>query len=74
VRVFRVLLSAFVRGRVYLHFGDAAEAERALRAAGFKTALVRPAADAAGTERGRGRDLANILEASITLPPEASTA
>lgn len=74
VRVFRVLLSAFVRGRVYLHFGDAAEAERALRAAGFRTALVRPAADAAGAERGRGRDLANILEASITLPPEASTA
>jgi O-methyltransferase involved in polyketide biosynthesis len=74
VRVFRVLLSAFVRGRVYLHFGDAAEAERALRTAGFRTALVRPAADAAGIERGRGRDLANILEASITLPPEASTA
>jgi O-methyltransferase involved in polyketide biosynthesis len=74
VRVFRLLLSAFVRGRVYLHFGDAAEAERALRAAGFGTALVRPAAEVADADSWQGGDLANILEASITLPPEASTA
>ena len=35
VRAFRVMLSAFVRGRVHLHFTDAAEAEAELRGAGF---------------------------------------
>ena len=70
VRAFRLGLSAFVRGRVYLHFADAAEAERELVAAGFGAARVRPAVEVAGERRGRG--LANILEASITLPPEAS--
>jgi O-methyltransferase involved in polyketide biosynthesis len=75
VRVFRLLLSAFVRGRVYLHFSDAREAEAALAAAGFASAEVRPALDAvrAGEGHARGGRLANILEASITLPPEAST-
>ena len=74
VRAFRMLLSAFVRGRVYLHFEDAEEAEASLIAAGFGAARVRPAADVTGGDRGRGGRLANILEASITLPPEASTA
>ncbi|HTP22245.1 MAG TPA: class I SAM-dependent methyltransferase [Solirubrobacteraceae bacterium] len=75
VRVFRVMLSAFVRGRVYLHFSDAPEAEAALVAAGFGAARVTPAADVAGDDhRERGSRLANILEASINLPPEASTA
>ena len=74
VRVFRVLLSAFVRGRVYLHFSDAAR-PRALATAGFASAAVRPAVDVigAGDDGGREGRLANILEASITLPPEAST-
>jgi O-methyltransferase involved in polyketide biosynthesis len=44
VRAFRVLLSTFVRGRVYQHFADAGEAESALREAGFSTASVLPAA------------------------------
>jgi O-methyltransferase involved in polyketide biosynthesis len=66
VRAFRLLLSGFVRGRVYLHFEDAAEAEAALRAAGFATAQVQPAADVVGRGEGRGSRLANILEASIT--------
>jgi O-methyltransferase involved in polyketide biosynthesis len=67
VRAFRLLLSAFVRGRVYLHFTDAAEAEAALRAAGFGTARVGPAADVIeSAETGRGSRLANILEASTT--------
>ena len=74
VRAFRVLLSAFVRGRVYLHFTDAAEAEEALVAAGFGAARVCPAVEVTGGNRERGSRLANILEASITLPPEASTA
>ena len=46
VRAFRLALSAFVRGRVYLHFSDAAEAERELVAAGFRVAERPP---------GRGR-------------------
>ncbi|HEV3055343.1 MAG TPA: class I SAM-dependent methyltransferase [Solirubrobacteraceae bacterium] len=75
VRVFRLLLSAFVRGRLYLHFSDAREAEAALAVAGFALAEVRPGIDVieAGADREPGSRLANILEASITLPPEAST-
>jgi O-methyltransferase involved in polyketide biosynthesis len=77
VRAFRLALSAFVRGRVYLHFQDARDAEAELAAAGFGTARVRPAADVTADivdgDRGRGSGLANILEASITLPPEART-
>ena len=75
VRVFRLLLSAFVRGPVYLHFSDARQAEAALATAGFASAEVRPAFDVigAGDDGGREGRLANILEASITLPPEAST-
>jgi O-methyltransferase involved in polyketide biosynthesis len=74
-RVFRLLLSAFVRGRVYLHFSDARDAEAALATAGFGSAEVWPALDVVGASEGEGRGgrLANILEASITLPPEAST-
>ena len=74
VRAFRLMLSAFVRGRVYLHFDDASEAEAALTAAGFASAEVRPALDVtrARDDRGRGGRLANILEASINEPPEAS--
>ncbi|HTX10183.1 MAG TPA: class I SAM-dependent methyltransferase [Solirubrobacteraceae bacterium] len=66
VRVFRVALSAFVRGRVYLHFSDASQAERALVAAGFATAKVRRAIDVSGRAASRGSRLANILEASTT--------
>jgi O-methyltransferase involved in polyketide biosynthesis len=66
VQAFRLLLSAFVRGRVYLHFDDADGAEAALRAAGFASAQVQPAADVVGRGEGRGGRLANILEASIT--------
>ena len=75
VRLFRLMLSAFVRGRVYLHFSDARDAEAALTAAGFGSAAVRPALDVIGAreDQERGGRLANILEASITLPPEAST-
>jgi O-methyltransferase involved in polyketide biosynthesis len=73
VRVFRLLLSAFVRGRVYLHFSGAGEAEKALLAAGFRDAHVGPALEVTGDDRDPGSRLANILEASTTLPPEAST-
>lgn len=40
-KVFLPLLSAFVRGRVHLHFADAAEATAALRTAGFARAELR---------------------------------
>jgi O-methyltransferase involved in polyketide biosynthesis len=65
VRAFRVLLSGFVRGRVYLHFSDAAEAELALARAGFKHAEVVPAAGQnADHGRERGGRMAHILDAS----------
>ncbi len=43
VRAFRIVLSAFVRGRVYLHFSDAEDAEAHLLEAGFDHASVIPA-------------------------------
>lgn len=62
VRGFRLALSAFVRGRVYLHFADAADAEAQLRACGFDAAAVRPAAELRADRSGA--QLAHILEAS----------
>jgi O-methyltransferase involved in polyketide biosynthesis len=64
VRAFRLLLSAFVRGRVYLHFEDAAGAEAVLRAKGFAAAEVRPGVDVVAGGRDVGARLAHILEAS----------
>ncbi len=64
VRAFRVLLSAFVRGRVYLHFEEASEAEAGLLAAGFAAAEVDRAVDVIGAGRDAGARLAHILEAS----------
>jgi O-methyltransferase involved in polyketide biosynthesis len=66
IRAFRVLLSAFVRGRVHLHFSSAADAEAALRAAGFDSAEVRRATDLVPDSRGPGSCLVHILEASTT--------
>jgi hypothetical protein len=64
VRAFRVALSAFVRGRVYLHFGDAADAEARLRECGFAAASVRPAGQLVTVPGDPGSGLAHILEAS----------
>ncbi len=64
VRAFRVLLSAFVRGQVFLHWGSAAQAREALRAAGFTSAEVHRAATLAPEARGPGAGLAHIIEAS----------
>jgi O-methyltransferase involved in polyketide biosynthesis len=66
VRFFRQLLGAFVRGEVYLHFDGAAEAEAALRAAGFASAAVRRAADIVELSGAQARSTAHILEASTT--------
>lgn len=67
IRGFRVVLSAFVRGRVHLHFQTAAEGEAALRRAGFERASVERAALIAGTDApgaDPGARLAHIIEAS----------
>jgi O-methyltransferase involved in polyketide biosynthesis len=64
VRAFRVLLSAFVRGRVHLHFADAQEAQEALRRAGFASARIHRAADLVGDDHGAGRALAHTVEAA----------
>jgi len=64
VRLFRRLLGAFVRGRVYLHFHSADEAEAALLDAGFRSAAVRRAGDMVGLPRAQQRSAAHILEAS----------
>lgn len=64
VRAFRVLLSAFVRGRVFLHWGDARQAREALRAAGFESASVHRAATLAPEAQGPGAGMAHIIEAS----------
>ena len=64
VRAFRVLLSAFVRGRVHLHFETAPEAESALRAAGFASATLHSAPSVVPETRGPGSGWAHIIEAS----------
>ncbi len=65
VRAFRKLLSAFVRGRVYLHYDTAEQAVAAVEAAGFARARLYVAGDLAGPEaRDPGARLAHILEAS----------
>ena len=64
------LLSAFVRGRVHLHFGSTDEAIQALQDVGFDTALLHSPADFATTFR-ECRDLAarlvRIVEATVTV-------
>jgi O-methyltransferase involved in polyketide biosynthesis len=64
VRAFRVLLGAFVRGRVHLHFRDPGEVVDALQAAGFARAEVRPAFAVAGLSSHPGTRLAYVLEAT----------
>ncbi len=66
VRLFRLGLGAFVRGRVYLHFDEPGDAEERLRACGFATASVRPAARLAELPIESQGSMAHILEASIT--------
>jgi O-methyltransferase involved in polyketide biosynthesis len=73
VRAFRLMLSVFVRGGVYLHFSGAGEAEAALKDCGFASAHVRRAVDVTGRGDGPGSRLANLLEASTNSSPEAAT-
>jgi O-methyltransferase involved in polyketide biosynthesis len=63
-RAFRVVLEAFVRGRVYIHFADCAAAEAALAGAGFSSASVLPAARRVpGT--GEGGERVQAIEAFV---------
>lgn len=64
VRGFRLLLSAFVRGRVHLHFDGPAAVTAALSAAGFDSSEVVPASSLVRAEGDPGGALAHILEAS----------
>jgi O-methyltransferase involved in polyketide biosynthesis len=66
IRAFRVLLSAFVRGSVHLHFDTADEAMALLRSAGFEEVEVCRAEELLGGEarRGAGSQLVHIIEAS----------
>jgi O-methyltransferase involved in polyketide biosynthesis len=64
VRIFRVLLSAFVRGQVHLHFDTTAEVEAAVREAGFASAELRRGAAIVPSVRGPGSGMVHILEAS----------
>ena len=63
VRAFRVLLSAFVRGRVHLHFDSPGDVVNALQDSGFTGARVRLAAELAGEPGSTyASRLAHILE------------
>jgi hypothetical protein len=65
MRGFRVVLGAFVRGRVYLHFDGEAEARAALEAAGFATVAIKPAVEIVPEALHRaGSGLVHIIEAS----------
>jgi O-methyltransferase involved in polyketide biosynthesis len=76
VTAFRQLLSAFVRGRVYVHFNTAEQAVAAVRAAGFAEAKVHRAADLAGAAREPGAETARDAaarqprDAAARQPPE----
>jgi O-methyltransferase involved in polyketide biosynthesis len=64
VRVFRILLSIFVRGRVHLHFDSPGDVVDALQASGFTGARVKLAAELAGEGSSNyASRLAHILEA-----------
>lgn len=64
IRAFRVVLSAFVRGSVHLHFEDAQDAVAGLRGAGFDGAEIIAASDLGVAEPQGGAQLVHIIEAS----------
>jgi O-methyltransferase involved in polyketide biosynthesis len=66
VRVFRGVLSMFVRGAVHTHFADQPAAVSALERAGFKEAAIRRAMDLAETNGVRetpGARMAHVVHA-----------
>jgi O-methyltransferase involved in polyketide biosynthesis len=71
VRVFRVVLSAFVRGRVYVHFADASDAESALLEAGFSSASVLQAAACQVPPAEGDGELVRVADAVVQPQPRA---
>jgi O-methyltransferase involved in polyketide biosynthesis len=66
-RTFRLMLSAFVRGWVHLHFSSGHEAEAALRADGFRAASFMPAVEVVpDAARRPGSARAHVVEAWAT--------
>jgi O-methyltransferase involved in polyketide biosynthesis len=63
-RAFEVALSAFVRTRVSVHFGDAEQARDTLLAAGFSAAEVFPASEHPAAPPRPGADRVRIVRAS----------
>jgi O-methyltransferase involved in polyketide biosynthesis len=66
IRAFRLVLGAFVRGRVYLHFDTADEARDALISDGFRSVEISSATDLAPSVTATGSRLAHIIEASTS--------
>ncbi len=64
IRAFRVMLSAFVRGPVQVHWGTAAQARAALLEAGFAEAELQRATSLVPETRGPGAGMAHTIEAS----------
>jgi hypothetical protein len=64
IRAFRLVLQAFVRGRVYLHFDSEQSAREALLSDGFRSVAIERATDLAPRVEGTGSRLAHIIEAS----------
>ena len=64
IRAFRLILAAFVRGQVYLHFPTEQEAESALADSGFTDVSIVLATDLAPGTGGAGSRLVHIIEAS----------
>jgi O-methyltransferase involved in polyketide biosynthesis len=65
VKAFRVVLAAFVRGPVHLHFGDEAEVIAALREAGFASAELNRAFELSANGSDSAARLAHTLEAFV---------
>jgi O-methyltransferase involved in polyketide biosynthesis len=66
--LFMSVLSAFVRGRVYVHFATAAEIQQALHAAGFGSVAVHQ------TAGGAGADYVQVIEARRCESPRDTAA
>jgi O-methyltransferase involved in polyketide biosynthesis len=64
VRAFRVVLAAFVRGGVYVHFANPSGAESALLEAGFSSASVLHAASYVAATEGDGKHV-RVLDALV---------
>jgi O-methyltransferase involved in polyketide biosynthesis len=64
-RAFRLGLSAFVRGRVHLHFENERAAEAAARSAGFTDAVVTRADRVPGGRTGKGAQLVHVMRARV---------